>query len=70
MKPKKFKLEKDNKDLNQLYAFIVRAVIGLVFAVVLTRMFRPDWEVSYTVGLAGFLVGMAYLMEYFRKKRS
>jgi uncharacterized membrane protein HdeD (DUF308 family) len=53
----------------QFNIFIIRAVIGAVFAVVLTRMFYGKVEIVYVAGLAVFLVGMAYVMEYFKKKR-
>ena len=53
----------------QFNIFIIRAVFGAVFAVVLTRMFYGKVEIVYVIGLAVFLVGMAYVMEYFRKKR-
>jgi len=55
--------------VNQYHIFIIRAVFGAVFAVVLTRMFYGKVETVYVIGLAVFLVGMAYVMEYFRKKR-
>jgi len=55
--------------VNQFHIFIIRAVFGAVFAVVLTRMFYGKVETVYIAGLAVFLVGMAYVMEYFRKKR-
>jgi len=55
--------------VNQFHIFIIRAVFGAVFAVVLTRMFYGKVETVYVIGLAVFLVGMAYVMEYFRKKR-
>ena len=55
--------------MTQFNIFIIRAVIGAVFAVVLTRMFYGKVEIVYVAGLAVFLVGMAYVMEYFRKKR-
>jgi hypothetical protein len=55
--------------MTQFNIFIIRAVIGAVFAVVLTRMFYGKVEIVYVAGLAVFLVGMAYLMEYYRKKR-
>ena len=55
--------------MNQFNIFIIRAVFGAVFAVVLTRMFYGKVAIVYVVGLAVFLVGMAYIMEYFRKKR-
>ncbi|MBW2239605.1 MAG: hypothetical protein JRE61_15075 [Deltaproteobacteria bacterium] len=56
--------------MTQFNIFIIRAVIGAVVAVVLTRMFYGKVEIVYVGGLAVFLVGMAYVMEYFRKKRS
>jgi len=56
--------------VTQFNIFIIRAVIGAVVAVVLTRMFYGKIEIVYVAVLAVFLVGMAYVMEYFRKKRS
>jgi len=64
-----FKNFKKGYAVNQFHIFIIRAVFGAVFAVVLTRMFYGKVETVYIAGLAVFLVGMAYLMEYFRKKR-
>ena len=55
--------------MTQFNIFIIRAIFGAVFAVVLTRMFYGKVAIVYVVGLAVFLVGMAYVMEYFRKKR-
>jgi uncharacterized membrane protein HdeD (DUF308 family) len=55
--------------VTQFNIFIIRAVFGAVFAVVLTRMFYGKVEIVYVAGLAVFLVGMAYIIEYFRKKR-
>ena len=55
--------------MTQFQIFVIRAVIGAVVAVVLTRMFYGKVEIIYVAGLAIFLVGMAYVMEYFRKKR-
>ncbi|MFP4306114.1 MAG: hypothetical protein ACLFRG_04510 [Desulfococcaceae bacterium] len=50
--------------------FIMRAVLGAVFAVVLARIFRPEFS-PIVVGLfAVFLVGMAYLMEVWRERKS
>jgi uncharacterized membrane protein HdeD (DUF308 family) len=55
--------------VTQFHVFIIRAVFGAVFAVILTRMFYGKVAIVYVIGLAVFLVGMAYVMEYFRKKR-
>ncbi len=49
--------------------FIIRAIFGAGFSVLLIRIFYGKVQVVYAAGLAVFLVGMAYVMEYFRKKR-
>jgi uncharacterized membrane protein HdeD (DUF308 family) len=49
--------------------FIIRAIVGAGLAMLIVRMFYGKVQVVYAVGLAVFLVGMAYVMEYFRKKR-
>ena len=55
--------------MTQFNIFIIRAVFGAVFAVVLTRMFYGKVEIVYVAVLAVFLVGMAYVLEYFRKRK-
>ncbi|MEA1949252.1 MAG: hypothetical protein U9N83_18360 [Thermodesulfobacteriota bacterium] len=55
--------------MTQFNIFIIRAVFGAVVAVVLTRMFYGKVEIVYVAGLAVFLVGMAYVLEYFRKRK-
>ena len=50
--------------------FAIRAVLGIVFAVVMLRFFYPRAGLAYAVGLAIFLVGMAYITEAWRRKRS
>ena len=55
--------------MTQFNIFIIRAVFGAVFAVVLTRMFYGKVEIVYVAGLTVFLVGMAYVLEYFRKRK-
>ena len=44
--------------------FVMRAVLGVVFAVVLMRFFHPEANMIVVIGLTLFLVGMAYLLEY------
>jgi uncharacterized membrane protein YcaP (DUF421 family) len=55
--------------VNQLTIFVIRAVIGLVFAVIVTRMFYGRINPMYIAGLAVILVGLAYFSEYLRKRR-
>ena len=61
--------EEDNK-VNQFQIFIIRAVIGAVFAVILTRMFYGRVHLIYVVGLAIIMVGLAYFAEYLRHRKS
>ena len=56
--------------MNQFQIFIIRAVIGAVFAVVLTRMFYGKVHIAYVVGLAIIMVGLAYFAEYLRQQKS
>ena len=55
--------------MTQFHVFIIRAVLGAVFAVILSRMFYPDADVVYVVGLGIILVGLAYFVEYLRNRR-
>jgi len=56
--------------VNQLHVFIIRAVIGLVFAVIATRMYYGSVNPFYVVGLAVILVGMAYFAEFLKNRKS
>ena len=49
--------------------FVIRALMGLGIAVVLTRMFRGHTDPLYIIGLATILVGLAYALEYLRKRK-
>jgi hypothetical protein len=56
-------------NVTRFYIFILRVILGAAFAVILIRMFYPQTRMIYTVGLWGFLVGMAYVFEYFRVRK-
>lgn len=56
--------------MNQFNRFIIRAVLGVVFAVIATRMFYGRVDPFYVAGLAIILVGLAYLAEYLRNRKS
>ncbi|MFZ5563793.1 MAG: hypothetical protein ACOZBW_07035 [Thermodesulfobacteriota bacterium] len=53
-----------------LKIFIFRAAAGGVFAVLLTRFFHPETTAAGTAGLAVLLVGLGYLFEYLRNRKS
>jgi hypothetical protein len=56
--------------VSQLSIFVIRAFVGLAFAAIVTRMFYGRINPGYVVGLAAILVGLAYLAEYLRKRRT
>jgi ABC-type multidrug transport system permease subunit len=56
--------------VNQFSIFIIRAFVGLAFAAIITRMFHGRINPTYVVGLAILMVGLAYLAEYLRKRRT
>jgi heme/copper-type cytochrome/quinol oxidase subunit 4 len=51
------------------YVFVMRAILGAVFAVVIARTFYPNTNLTYVAGLAIILVGLAYFAEYLRNRR-
>jgi uncharacterized membrane protein YoaK (UPF0700 family) len=48
---------------------IIRAVLGAVFGVVLSRFFFPNAPVHLVVMLCLILFGLAYLTEYLRQRK-
>jgi hypothetical protein len=55
--------------LNQFHVFIIRAILGAVFAVILSRLFYPQANIVYVAGLGVILVGLAYFAEYLRNRK-
>ena len=55
--------------MNAFQIFVIRAIVGLGVAVVITRMFRGEVQIPYAVGLAVIIVGLAYFAEWLRKRR-
>jgi len=54
--------------LTPLYIFMIRVVMGIVFAILATRLFYPDSGMVTVMAVATVLVGMAYILENFRKR--
>jgi hypothetical protein len=55
--------------VTNFYIFIFRAILGAVFAVILSRFFHPESNIVYVAGLGILLVGLAYIFEYLRNKK-
>jgi uncharacterized membrane protein YoaK (UPF0700 family) len=49
--------------------FIIRAVLGAVFGVILSRFFYPGAPLIFIVLLCATLVGLAYLTQYLRQRK-
>ncbi len=55
--------------MNSLLLFVVRLILGLVFGIILTRLFRPEWGIYHGVGMGLILTAIAHGMTFFRKKK-
>ncbi|MGD8703048.1 MAG: hypothetical protein PVG51_16295 [Desulfosarcina sp.] len=55
--------------MTRFHIFIIRAILGAGFAVILARMFYPDANPIYVAGLGVILVGLAYFAEYLRNRK-
>ncbi len=57
--------------MNGFYIFIARLILGMVFGILLTRTFRPEWSIFHGLVMGAGLVAAAYLMQMMknRKKR-
>ncbi len=51
------------------HIFIIRAILGAMFAVILSRMFFSEANIIYVAGLGFILVGLAYFAEYLRNRK-
>jgi hypothetical protein len=56
--------------VTRFHIFVIRAILGGAFAVLLTRFFFGSVQPTYVAGLAIFMVGLAYVLEYWRLKKS
>ena len=56
--------------MNALIIFTVRLILGLAFGILLTRLFKPDWEIYHGAGMGLLLVLLAYGMSYYRKSKN
>jgi hypothetical protein len=55
--------------MHPIILFFIRAVLGVAIAILITRIFRGSVSAAYVAGLAAVLVGLAYVLEYVRKRR-
>lgn len=55
--------------LTPFYIFIIRAIMGIVFAILATRLFYPESGMVTVMFVAAILVGMAYVFGSYRKRK-
>jgi hypothetical protein len=55
--------------LSALIIFVVRAILGILFAILVMRIFHPDSGMVAVMILAVIFVGLAYIFESFRKQK-
>jgi O-antigen/teichoic acid export membrane protein len=64
-----YKKKEKRINMNNFYIFIVRLILGLVFGVLIAKIFRPDWSI-FAGALTGLgLVTAAYLMQMVRARK-
>jgi hypothetical protein len=55
--------------MSQLTILVIRAIVGLAFAAVMSRIFFDSLNPAYVAGLAIIMVGLAYFAEYLRRRK-
>ncbi|MGD2272664.1 MAG: hypothetical protein PVI06_19860 [Desulfobacterales bacterium] len=55
--------------MTKFHIFAIRAVLGVFFAVIITRFFYGRVAPFYIAGLAVILVGLAYFAEFLRHRK-
>lgn len=56
--------------MGRLQIFVIRIILGAIFAVILARFFFPKANPAFAMGLGILLVGLAYVSEYFHNRNS
>lgn len=56
--------------MNSLLIFVVRLMLGLVFGILLIRVFRPEWGIFHGVVTGLILVALTYAMRYFKTPKA
>lgn len=56
--------------MHKLTILVIRMILGVFFAVILTRFFFPGADMVTIAGVAVLLVGLAYVFDYLRFRRT
>ncbi|MBU1171566.1 MAG: hypothetical protein KKD44_18580 [Proteobacteria bacterium] len=52
--------------MNRIYILVLRTILSLACAIILTRLFHPEKGIFFIAGLAVILVSLAYFLTYLR----
>ena len=55
--------------MSDLHIFAMRIALGIIFSILLTRIFYGRVDTVYVAGLAVILVGLAYFSEFLRNRK-
>ena len=55
--------------MTRFHFVVIRAILSVFFAVIITRFFRGEIDPYYVAGLAIILFALAYFSEYLRHRR-
>jgi len=55
--------------MKNFYVFVIRFILGIVFGIVLARVFNPDWSVFQGAGLGLAFVAVAYLLDFMKTRK-
>jgi len=56
--------------LSPFIIFVIRAILGIIFAILVMRLFHPDAGMVTIMIIAVIFVGLAYIFESFRKRKN
>lgn len=49
--------------------FVIRAVLSCLFGLLISRFFFNEFSLLKVAGLASVLLGLAYILEYLKKRK-
>ena len=55
--------------MKNFYVFVIRFILGIVFGIVLSRMFNPDWSTFQGAGLGAAFVAAAYFLDFMKNRK-
>lgn len=56
--------------MNAFFIFVVRLILGLLFGILLTRVFHPEWNIFQGALVGGLLVAIVYGIQFFKRTKS